>query len=155
MVSGGGDEPVDFGFVGDIEAVDTALVEGLGSLGVVPVLNSLGADTEGNVLNINADIAATRLAVALKAEALFLLTGASGCTDGPGGLGDAYSCPGSGKRHPVHRRGDHRWGNDRSSRKALGLRGWDSDESIFCLRERPEASKEWDEPGSVGTVLVD
>ena len=50
--------------------------------GYVPVLSPLGADAEGNVLNINADVVACRVASELRAEKLLLLTGA------PGVMGD-------------------------------------------------------------------
>lgn len=75
VVSGGGDEPVDFGHVGDIVDIGSALLVHLLSGGFTPVLNSLGADELGRPYNINADIAATRIARALRAEHLLLLTG--------------------------------------------------------------------------------
>ena len=83
IVSGGGEEPVDFGHVGDIASIGTRVLVTLGQAGFVPVMNSLGSDEEGNVLNINADIAATRVAEALQAEALFLVTGAPGVLRDP------------------------------------------------------------------------
>jgi acetylglutamate kinase len=75
VVSGGGDEPVDFGHVGDIVGINTHLLHTLLEAGYVPVMNSLGADEEGNAYNINADVAATRVAAALEADHLGLLTG--------------------------------------------------------------------------------
>lgn len=77
-VSGGGDTPVDFGHVGDIVRIDTELIELLLSREYLPVLSPLGADEEGNVLNINADVVATRLAAELRAEKLLLMTGTPG-----------------------------------------------------------------------------
>ena len=75
VVSGGGDEPIDFGHVGDIVGVGTDLLEALLHGGFVPVINSVAADREGNVYNINADIASTRIAAALRADHLISLTG--------------------------------------------------------------------------------
>lgn len=75
VVSGGGPEPIDFGWVGDIVGVNVDLLRLLTDAGYVPVLNSLGSDDEGNAYNINADIAATRVASAVGADHLALLTG--------------------------------------------------------------------------------
>lgn len=77
-VSGSGDELVDFGEVGDIERIDANLLELMLDNGYLPVLSPLGADADGNVLNINADTVACRVAAALNADKLLLLTGAPG-----------------------------------------------------------------------------
>jgi acetylglutamate kinase len=77
-VSGGGDEPVDFGHVGDPTGFDLAMLEAAWSISAVPVVACLGHDHDGNVFNINADIVANQLAGALKADALLLVTGAPG-----------------------------------------------------------------------------
>lgn len=69
---------VDMGHVGDIVAVDTRLLSVLMDSGYVPVVNSLGADEKGNVLNINADTVAWRLAVDLKAEKFLFMTDVDG-----------------------------------------------------------------------------
>ena len=83
VVAGCGDKPVDFGEVGDIVSVGTGLLQTLMERRYVPLVNSLGADISGNVLNINADIAATRIAMALSAKRLVLLTGAKGVLKDP------------------------------------------------------------------------
>lgn len=75
VVSGGGPEPVDFGWVGDIVGVNVSLLRLLLAEGYTPVLNSLGGDAGGHVYNINADVAATKVAAALEADHLALLTG--------------------------------------------------------------------------------
>ena len=77
-VTGSDGELVDFGEVGDIERIDTHLISLLLDNGYLPVLSPLGADAEGNVLNINADTVACRLAASLEAEKLLLMTGALG-----------------------------------------------------------------------------
>lgn len=78
VVTGAGDEPVDLGQVGDIVRVDTEFLRLLLDANYVPVLSPLGSDADGNVLNINADIVASRIASELQAEKLLLLTGAPG-----------------------------------------------------------------------------
>jgi acetylglutamate kinase len=69
---------VDFGHVGDIERVDVSVLETLLGAGFVPVVSSLAGDAEGNVYNVNADTVASRIAIALKASKLVVLTGAPG-----------------------------------------------------------------------------
>jgi acetylglutamate kinase len=77
VVSGGGPEPVDFGLVGDIEGFDLGLLRLLG-IDHVPVLACLGASPTGEVLNINADVVASRLAAALGCDVLLAVTGVGG-----------------------------------------------------------------------------
>jgi acetylglutamate kinase len=69
---------VDYGFVGDIEAIDGGAIEAILETGKVPVVSPLTADAGGNILNINADTIAATLASALGAEKLILATGAIG-----------------------------------------------------------------------------
>jgi acetylglutamate kinase len=78
VVSGGGAEPIDFGHVGDVTGFNLALLETLWSAGYVPVIACLGADAQGNVYNINADIVGNQLAAAVGAAKLFLVTSAPG-----------------------------------------------------------------------------
>ena len=70
--------PVDFGLVGDIEAVDTTVLKKLLDNGLMPVVSPLSADAAGTLLNINADTVAAALGAALAAEKLILCTGAPG-----------------------------------------------------------------------------
>jgi acetylglutamate kinase len=79
---GGEGELVDFGFVGDIDAVDTTVLKKLLDNGLMPVVSPLSADPSGTLLNINADTVAAAIGAALQAEKLILCTGA------PGILGD-------------------------------------------------------------------
>jgi acetylglutamate kinase len=69
---------VDFGFVGDIDAVDTRVLQKLLDNGLMPVVSPLSADESGTLLNINADTVAAALGAALGAEKLILCTGAPG-----------------------------------------------------------------------------
>ncbi|MBI4913296.1 MAG: acetylglutamate kinase [Acidobacteria bacterium] len=64
---------VDFGLVGDVKAVDPALLRHLLAGGYVPVVAPFTADAEGQVFNTNADTVAASLAQALGAEKLFFL----------------------------------------------------------------------------------
>lgn len=78
VVTGGGPDPVDFGHVGDVTGVNVDLLAQLSLAGYVPVVASLGADGEGNVYNINADVVANRVAIALDAKALVLVSDVPG-----------------------------------------------------------------------------
>jgi acetylglutamate kinase len=69
---------VDFGFVGDIDAVDTSVLQKLLDNGLMPVVSPLSADASGTLLNINADTVAAAIGAALGAEKLILCTGAPG-----------------------------------------------------------------------------
>ena len=73
-----GAEPVDYGFVGDIEAVDAEILQKQLDNGLMPVVSPLSCDSSGTVLNINADTVAAAIAAELDAEKLILATGAAG-----------------------------------------------------------------------------
>lgn len=77
-ISGGGDQPVDLGLVGDVAGFDRALLDAAWAAGYLPVLACLGAGDGGAVFNINADVVANRLAVALHADLLALVTATDG-----------------------------------------------------------------------------
>ena len=86
---GGNAEVVDYGFVGDIDAVDATVLNKLLDNGLMPVVSPLSADGSGTLLNINADTVAAALGAALAAEKLILCTGAPGILgsrDDPGSL---------------------------------------------------------------------
>jgi acetylglutamate kinase len=74
----GSGETVDYGFVGDITKVDTAVLRKLLDNGLMPVVSPLSADSSGTLLNINADTVASAIGAALDAEKLILCTGAPG-----------------------------------------------------------------------------
>ncbi|MFZ9706836.1 MAG: acetylglutamate kinase [Ilumatobacteraceae bacterium] len=71
------------GYVGDIISVNPMAVQGLLDDGVVPVVATLGTDAAGQSYNINADTAASALAVALKAEKILFLTDIAGVLRDP------------------------------------------------------------------------
>lgn len=78
VVTGGGPDPVDLGFVGDVVGVNGELIALLSGAGYVPVLACLGADASGGVFNINADAVANQVAIRLDARALVLVTDVPG-----------------------------------------------------------------------------
>ena len=71
-------ETVDYGFVGDIDEVDTSIILKQLDNDLIPVISPLSADESGTLLNINADTVAAAIAVALGAEKLMFATGAPG-----------------------------------------------------------------------------
>ena len=78
VVSGGGSEPVDFGWVGDVDGFDLPLLAAMDAAGYLPVVACIGASPGGEVLNINADVVASQLAAAVKGAALVAVTGVGG-----------------------------------------------------------------------------
>ena len=74
VVTGAGPDAIDFGHVGDVTGVNQELIALLAGAGFVPVVACLGADERGNVYNINADVVANQLAIALDAKSLILVT---------------------------------------------------------------------------------
>jgi len=71
----------DLGLVGFIEEVDASMLNSILDSGIIPVVSSIAYGTgidEGRALNINADIAAAKIAAALKAEKLVLMTDVQG-----------------------------------------------------------------------------
>jgi len=86
---GASGEMVDFGFVGDVDSVDTTVLRKLLDNGLMPVVSPLSADESGVLLNINADTVAAAIGAALSAEKLILCTGAPGIlgnVEDPGSL---------------------------------------------------------------------
>jgi acetylglutamate kinase len=71
----------DLGFVGDIEAVDPAVLETLLGGGYMPVVSPVGLGADGASYNINADVAAAEIALAAKARKLIFLTDVAGILD--------------------------------------------------------------------------
>jgi acetylglutamate kinase len=71
------------GFVGRVKQVNPQIIETMIENGYIPVIAPVGIDQQGQSYNINADLAAAAIAVAMKADKLVLLT------DVPGLLADA------------------------------------------------------------------
>jgi acetylglutamate kinase len=68
----------DIGLVGTIKSVNPSILEALKRENFIPVIAPIGVDEKGLTYNINADIAAGKVAEALKAEKLILLTDVEG-----------------------------------------------------------------------------
>ena len=77
---------IDLGHVGEIVDISTDLIYMLSKANFIPVIAPIGVDKKGNAYNINADIVAGRVASALKAERLMLLTNIAGLMDAEGNV---------------------------------------------------------------------
>jgi len=75
MVDG---ESIDIGFVGDVVKVNPELLKLQLDAGFIPVLSTVGLGEDGHHYNVNADTAASAIAVALEAEKLVILTDVAG-----------------------------------------------------------------------------
>lgn len=69
---------VDIGYVGNVEKVNTELIDVLLNAGFIPVIAPTGVGAQGETYNINADSVAGEVAGALKAEKLLVLTDVRG-----------------------------------------------------------------------------
>ena len=79
-------ELLDIGQVGEVAAIDPALVSLLDTQDFIPVIAPIGVGEDGAAYNINADLVAGKLAETLRAEKLILMTNTSGVLDKEGGL---------------------------------------------------------------------
>jgi acetylglutamate kinase len=76
----------DLGFVGEVVRVNPAIIQDLDRGTYIPVVAPIGVGEGGETYNINADLVASRLAIALGADKLVLLTDVPGILDGAGRL---------------------------------------------------------------------
>lgn len=83
---------VDFGNVGDVVEINTKLLKLLLENDYLPVISSLGADSDGQIFNINADTVAAEIAVKLQAEKLVLLSDVNGIYLNPDDETTKLSC---------------------------------------------------------------
>ena len=74
-------EDVDLGYVGEVEKVQTDLIDQAIAQGYIPVIAPIGCDENGEVYNINADYAAGSIAAGIGADKLFMLTDIDGVLD--------------------------------------------------------------------------
>jgi len=86
--SGEGD---DLGFVGEVVGVNAEIIQSLDLSMYIPVIAPVGVSSQGETYNINADLVAGSLAVALKAHKLILLTDVPGVLDASGKLVSAIA----------------------------------------------------------------
>ncbi len=69
---------IDIGLVGDVKQINSDIIETLENKRYIPVIAPIGVDEKGNTYNINADTVAGKIAEALNAEKLILLTDIEG-----------------------------------------------------------------------------
>lgn len=81
-----GKADVDYGHVGEVVSINSAVVETLEAQGFIPVIAPIGSGADGATYNINADSVAGALARKLQAEKLVLMTNTSGVLDKQGTL---------------------------------------------------------------------
>jgi acetylglutamate kinase len=74
---------VDLGFVGDVTGVDVSTVRSLIAAEIVPIISPLGRGTDGQLYNVNADVAAAQIARALKASKIIYLSDVNGVRRDP------------------------------------------------------------------------
>jgi acetylglutamate kinase len=79
-------EIIDLGHVGEVQSIDTGVVEMLDNGDFIPVIAPIGVGEDGHSYNINADLVAGRMAEVLGAEKLVLLTNTPGVRDRQGEL---------------------------------------------------------------------
>ncbi|WP_432823471.1 acetylglutamate kinase [Trichloromonas sp.] len=79
-------EIIDIGLVGEVEKVNPAIIDALEKNNFIPVIAPIGVGLNGETYNINADLVAGKVAGALRAEKLILLTDVEGVKDKQGKL---------------------------------------------------------------------
>jgi acetylglutamate kinase len=79
-------EIIDPGLVGEVTLINSDIIEKLTQQGFIPIIAPVGAGKAGETFNINADLVASRIAMALKAGRLILLTDVDGVLDADGHL---------------------------------------------------------------------
>ncbi|MFB3100765.1 MAG: acetylglutamate kinase [Gammaproteobacteria bacterium] len=77
-------EIIDIGHVGEIESIDTSVVDMLLQGNFIPVIAPIGVGKDGQSYNINADVVAGKMAEILVAEKLIILTNAAGLLNAKG-----------------------------------------------------------------------
>ncbi|MEW6328355.1 MAG: acetylglutamate kinase [Thermodesulfobacteriota bacterium] len=90
-------EIIDAGMIGEITAVDAAVLKALEDSQFIPVIAPIGVGAEGESYNINADLVAGAVAGALKAAKLILLTDVPGVLDKDGNLVQSLTTEQAGK----------------------------------------------------------
>lgn len=72
------DSEIDYGYVGDIESINIEVIENALEKNYISVISTIAYGEDGKTYNINADIAAAKIASSLKAEKLIILTDVQG-----------------------------------------------------------------------------
>jgi acetylglutamate kinase len=79
-------EIIDIGHVGEVESIDTEIIDMFLDSNFIPVIAPIGVGRDGSSYNINADLVAGKMAEVLKAEKLILLTNVTGLLDKEGAI---------------------------------------------------------------------
>lgn len=77
-------EIIDIGHVGEVQGIDTTIIDLIAGSDFIPVIAPIGVDEDGISYNINADLVAGKMAEVLRAEKLILLTNVAGLKDKQG-----------------------------------------------------------------------
>lgn len=77
----GASEIIDIGHVGEVDQIDTEVLNVILNSNFIPVIAPIGVDEEGRTYNINADLVAGKIAQVMRAEKLMLLTNVPGLLD--------------------------------------------------------------------------
>lgn len=86
-------EIIDIGHVGEVENINTGILETLINSDFIPVIAPIGVGADGSSYNINADLVAGKMAEVLKAEKLMLLTNIAGLMNKEGEVLTGLSTP--------------------------------------------------------------
>ncbi|MEM9254404.1 MAG: acetylglutamate kinase [Pseudomonadota bacterium] len=79
-------EIIDIGHVGEVEQIDTSVLDVIVNSHFIPVIAPIGVGQDGSTYNINADLVAGKLAQVIRAEKLMLLTNVAGLLDKQGNI---------------------------------------------------------------------
>jgi acetylglutamate kinase len=79
-------EIIDPGLVGEVTRIDPDIIDTLAKKGFIPIIAPIGTGEQGETFNINADLVAAKIAIALSADRLVLLTDVDGVLDRSGNL---------------------------------------------------------------------
>lgn len=79
-------EIIDIGHVGEVDVINTKVLEMLANSDIIPVIAPIGVGANGESYNINADLVAGKVAEAVSAEKLLLLTNIAGLLDKEGNI---------------------------------------------------------------------
>ena len=86
LLKDAGGKILDIGFVGEVETINRDVVDTLVNSDFIPVIAPIGVGNDGQSYNINADLVAGKIAEALHAEKLVLLTNVAGLQDKSGNV---------------------------------------------------------------------
>jgi acetylglutamate kinase len=95
-------EIIDIGMVGEVVNINPKIINTLEADGFIPVIAPVGVGASGETYNINADWVASKIAVALKAVKLILLTDVEGIKDASGNVMSSVNFNGLGTMLDAH-----------------------------------------------------